>query len=133
MVRRRSPARLIVALSVAAVLAVFLVYVAVAGNGTPQIEPSALKGRTGEVVLTGKVVKGSIRESPDEVRFRLRDIEGSATVAVVYPDNPPDQFKDDRDLSLRGNLRNGVFRGEPNTMITKCPSKYSPKKQSSEA
>jgi hypothetical protein len=39
---RRSPARLVIALSVAAALAVFVVYTAVAGAGTPQIQPSDL-------------------------------------------------------------------------------------------
>ena len=128
---RRSPARLVIALSVAAVLAVFLVYVAIAGGGTPDIQPSELKNRKGEVVLTGRVVDGSIRETAEGVRFRLRDIEGTASVLVVYPDEPPDQFKDNRDLSLRGRLtRAGLFRGEAGTMITKCPSKYESKKRS---
>ena len=129
MASRRSPARLIIALSVAAVTAVFLVYVAIAGGGTPDIQPSGLKNRKGEVVLTGEVVQGTIRETDDGVRFRLRDIEGTASVLVVYGDSPPDQFKEGRDLSLRGELAGaGVFRGEPGTMVTKCPSKYESKK-----
>ena len=125
MASRRSPARLIVALSVAAVLAVFLVYVAIAGGGTPDIQPGELKNRTGELTLTGRVVDGSVRETRDGVRFRLRDIDGRASVLVVYRDTPPGQFKEGRDLSVRGELiRGGVFRGEPGTMVTKCPSKY---------
>ena len=43
MARRSNPARLVLALSVAAVLAVFLVYVSFAGGGTPAVEPSELK------------------------------------------------------------------------------------------
>ena len=129
MASRRSPARLLIALSIAAVLAVFLVYVAIAGGGTPDIQPSQLKNRSGEVVLTGRVVDGTVRETADGVRFRLSDIEGAASVLVVYRDSPPDQFKEGRDLSVRGRLtRAGVFRGEPGTMITKCPSKYESKK-----
>ncbi|MFN2471483.1 MAG: cytochrome c maturation protein CcmE [Gaiellaceae bacterium] len=127
MARRRNPARLIVALSVAAVLAVFLVYVAVAGGGTPQVKPSELQGHASAVVLTGQVVAGTVRASEGAVRFRLRDVGGTASVAVVYRDNPPDQFKAGRDLSLRGTMRSGLFVGEPGTMITKCPSKYSPR------
>lgn len=125
MASRRSPARLVIALSVAAVLAVFLVYVAIAGGGTPDIQPSGLKNRKGEVVLSGRVVDGSVRETERGVRFRLRDVEGTASVLVLYRDSPPDQFKEGRDLSVRGELtRTGVFRAEPGTMITKCPSKY---------
>jgi cytochrome c-type biogenesis protein CcmE len=126
--RTRNPARLVIALSVAGVLAVFLVYVAVAGNGMAQVSPSQLNGRTSQVVLTGKVVTGSVAELRDEgVRFRLRDVNGGSTVPVVYRDSPPDQFKAGRDLSVRGRLHNGVFVGEQGTMVTKCPSKYQAK------
>jgi cytochrome c-type biogenesis protein CcmE len=126
--RTRSPARLVIALSVAGVLAVFLVYVAVAGNGMAQVSPSQLEGRTSQVVLTGKVVTGSVTQLRDEgVRFRLGDVQGGSSVPVVYRDSPPDQFKAGRDLSLRGRLHNGVFVGEKGTMVTKCPSKYQAK------
>jgi cytochrome c-type biogenesis protein CcmE len=126
--RSRSPARLIIALSVAGVLAIFLVYVAIAG-GTPQLQPSELPGHKGEVVLTGTVVNGSVSQLANQaVRFRLRDRTGSTTVRVLYADYPPDQFKEGRDLSLRGKLQHGVFVGAKGTMVTKCPSKYQAKK-----
>ena len=56
MARKRSPARLVVALSIAAVLAVFLLYTSIAGNATPALGPAALAGHTGKVTLTGHVV-----------------------------------------------------------------------------
>ena len=31
---------------------------------------------------------------------------------------------------IRGELKGGVFVAEPNSMVTKCPSKYSPKSDS---
>jgi cytochrome c-type biogenesis protein CcmE len=125
--RTRSPARLVIALSIAAVLAVFLVYVAIAG-GTPQVQPSGLAKHHSAVVLTGQVVPGSIvRNSQGDVRFRLRDRDGTATVPVVYRDTPPDQFKGGRDISVHGTVRNGMFVGEKGTMVTKCPSKYQAK------
>ena len=37
--RKRNPARLVIALSVAAVLAVFLLYTSIAGGGTPSVAP----------------------------------------------------------------------------------------------
>ena len=52
---KRSPARLIVALSVAAVLAVFLLYTSIAGGGTPSLQPSQLAGHAGRVSLVGIV------------------------------------------------------------------------------
>jgi cytochrome c-type biogenesis protein CcmE len=129
MARRASPARLVVALGIAAMLAVFLVYTAIAG-GTPQLRPSELNGRTGEVALVGKVVgrvSGDARGSG--LRFKLRDVEGTAAVPVVYRGSVPDLFRSGRDISLRGELRNGTFVGQPGTLVTKCPSKYTDKKQ----
>lgn len=129
MARRASPARLVVALGVAAMLAVFLVYTSIAG-GTPQLRPSQLQGRTGEVVLVGKVVglvSGNAREAG--LRFRLRDVEGPRSVPVVYRGSVPDLFKSGRDIALKGRLQSGTFVGVPGTLVTKCPSKYSAKKE----
>ena len=55
--RKRSPARLVIALSIAAVLAVFLLYTSIAG-GTPSVRPSQLQGQNkyGEINFTLKDV-----------------------------------------------------------------------------
>jgi cytochrome c-type biogenesis protein CcmE len=134
--RRRSPARLVVALSVAAVLAVFLLYTSIAGGGTPSISPSELGTRTEQVSLAGLVVGPVTGDAHDGgLRFRLRDIEGGATTAVpvVYTGSVPDLFKTGRHIVIDGRLRNGAFVAEPGSMITKCPSKYSPKQSDSPA
>jgi cytochrome c-type biogenesis protein CcmE len=127
MARSRSPARLVIALSVAAILAVFLLYTSIAGGGTPSISPSQLHGRTGQVSLTGVAV-GPVRGDPHAggMRFRLRDIGGAktATVAVLYRGSVPDMFKVGRHLVVDGSLRAGTFVAEPGSMVTKCPSKY---------
>ena len=126
--RRRNPARLVIALSVAAVLAIFLVYTSFAGGSTPSLEPSQLAGHDGTVNLAGRVVgkpSGSARE--DGLRFTVRDIEGSATVPVVYKGSVPDLFRTGREVYMSGELRNGVFVAEPGSLVTRCPSKYSPK------
>jgi cytochrome c-type biogenesis protein CcmE len=130
MARRASPARLVLALGVAAMLAIFLVYTSIAG-GTPQLSPSELNGRTGEVALVGKVV-GSVSGDArgDGLRFQLRDVEGSGAVPVVYRGSVPDLFKSGRDISLKGELKNGTFVGTPGTLVTKCPSKYVAEKPS---
>jgi cytochrome c-type biogenesis protein CcmE len=127
--RRGSPARLIVALSVAAVLAVFLLYTSIAGGGTPQVRPSQLAGKTGRVSLMGQVVGNPGGDAhASGLRFRLRDVEGSATVPVVYRGSVPDLFRTGRDVVVDGRLHNGVFVAVPGTLVTKCPSKYSPKR-----
>jgi len=125
---KRSPARLIVALSVAAVLAVFLIYTSLAG-GTPSLQPSQLRGHDGRVSLVG-IVAG--RPAGDAhaggLRFQLRDRHAMTSVPVVYKGTVPDLFKTGREVVVDGKLRNGVFVAVPNTLVTKCPSKYTPKK-----
>jgi cytochrome c-type biogenesis protein CcmE len=126
--RRRNPARLIVALSIAAVLAVFLLYTSFAGGATPSLRPSQLADHDGDVSLAGRVigpVTGDARG--DGLRFRLRDIDGTATVPVVYTGSVPDLFRVGRHVYMRGELENGVFVAERDSLVTKCPSKYVPK------
>jgi cytochrome c-type biogenesis protein CcmE len=128
--RRRNPARLVVALSVAAVLAIFLLYTSLAAGTTPTLQPSELasRGDSGEVSLDGVVVgpvTGDARG--DGLRFRIRDHEGSESVPVVYEGSVPDLFRPGRTVFMRGELEGGLFVAEPNTLVTKCPSKYTDK------
>jgi cytochrome c-type biogenesis protein CcmE len=126
--KRRSPARLVVALSIAAVLAVFLLYTSFAGGATPSLRPSQLADHPGDVSLAGRVVgpvDGDARG--DGLRFTLRDIDGTATVPVVYTGSVPDLFEVGRHVYMRGELRGGVFVAEKDSLVTKCPSKYEPK------
>ena len=94
MARKRSPARLVIALSIAAVLAVFLLYTSIAGGGTPSLRPSQLGSHTGEVSLVGLVVgKPTGDAHAGGLRFTLRDVKGTATVPVVYTGSVPDLFR----------------------------------------
>ena len=129
MARRPSPARLVIALSVAAVLVVFLLYSSIAGGGTPSLRPSSLPGHDGKVSLTGQVLKPVTGDAHGAgLRFRIRDVKGTATVAVLYKGLVPDLFRAGRDIVVDGRFENGVFVAVPGTMVTKCPSKYTPKK-----
>ena len=125
MARKRSPARLIVALSVAALLAVFLLYTSIAGSATPAIGPAELPGHTGKVSLTGNVI-GPISGDAHRggLRFELRQIGGTATVPVVYTGSVPDLFRANRHVVVDGQLERGVFVAVPGSLVTKCPSKY---------
>jgi cytochrome c-type biogenesis protein CcmE len=131
---RRSPARLVVALSVAALLAVFLLYTAVAGSSTPTFAPSELAGKTGKVAVTGKVV-GPVTgdaHSAGGLQFAIRDIKqpktgAPATVPVVFHGTVPDMFKVGRDVNATGTLTNGAFVAT--ALTTKCPSKYTADKK----
>ncbi len=121
----RSPARLVIALSVAGLLAVFLVYTALSGS-TPELEPSNLAGHTGTVSLTGKVtavVAGTDAHTPAGLQFKLHNINGvSPIVPIVFHGSVPDLFKSGRDVNLTGRLEGASFVAT--SLTTKCPSKY---------
>jgi cytochrome c-type biogenesis protein CcmE len=122
--------RLVLALSVAAVLAVFLLYVSIAGGRTAQLGPSELAGHKGTVSLVGKVA-GPVHGAgyaKDGLHFRIADIGGGASVPVVYRGSVPDQFKLGRHVVVSGRYAHGLFVAKPDTLVTKCPSKYVPKK-----
>ena len=132
MARNPRSVRLILALSVAGVLAVFLLYVSLAGGRTVQVRPSQLATHTGNVSLVGKVV-GPVHGagySSAGLRFAVADIgaKQATSVRVVYRGSVPDLFKVGRDVVVDGTYRNGLFVAKRNTLVTKCPSKYSPKK-----
>ena len=129
---RRSPARLVIALSVAAALAIFVIYTAVAGAGVPQIQPSELGQHHGNVLLVGKVVTtAGDAHTAQGMRFRLRDVtdDKAARVDVVYHGTVPDLFKVGREVVVTGALQNGTFVAQNGSLSTKCPSKYAPAKK----
>jgi cytochrome c-type biogenesis protein CcmE len=126
---KRNPARLVLALSVAAVLAVFLLYTSIVGGDTASVAPSELAGQTGLVTLVG-VVEESKGDSYDGgLRFTLRDRDDDSAkaVPVLYTGSVSDQFRKGREVSVKGELRNGVFVARKDSLVTKCPSKYTDK------
>ena len=130
---KRSPARLVIALSVAAVLAIFILYTSIAGAGTPQISPSTLGAHVGQDVLLVGTVVGHVQgsaASDSGLRFVLKDDHGanSARTRVLYSGSVPDLFHTGRQVVVEGTLRNGTFVAKPGSLVTKCPSKYTPAK-----
>jgi cytochrome c-type biogenesis protein CcmE len=129
---KRSPARLVIALSVAAALAVFILYTSIAGAGTPQISPSTLGQHTGEDVLLVGTVVGHVAGDAHAggMHFVLKDDHGSAAARtrVLYSGSVPDLFRTGRQVVVEGTLRNGTFVAKPGSLVTKCPSKYTPAK-----
>ena len=114
-----------VALAVAGVLAVFLLYTALGGGSIELLQPSNLANHAGTVSLTGKVVGPVAGDAKTDggLRFALHNIKGeSPVVPIVYRGSVPDLFKVGRDVNLTGRLEGGSFVA--NQMTTKCPSKY---------
>ena len=78
--------------------------------------------------IEGDVVDGSVRQDGNNVSFTLTS--KSVEVPVRHKGDPPELFRPGRAVHLQGRLRNGTFVAVPDTLTTKCPSKYSPKRQS---
>ncbi|HET7589474.1 MAG TPA: cytochrome c maturation protein CcmE [Solirubrobacterales bacterium] len=127
--QRKRKIRLVVALSVAVLLAVALIYTSFSAS-TEAKEPSELLGAApgSSYEMTGTVVKGSIRHVGNGIAFRVVDREGSSkALPVTYHGTVPDPFRGGREIVLTGQVENGTFVGEPETLITKCPSKFTTK------
>ena len=127
--QRKRKIRLVAALGVAVLLSVALVYTSFSAS-TEAREPSQLlsaaPGATYD--LTGRVVKGSVSRDDGALRFRVADRDGGGeTLPVAYRGAVPDPFRGGREIILTGKVERGVFVGEPDTLVTKCPSKFTTK------
>ena len=124
---RKRKLRLVVALGVAVLLATALVYTSFSG-ATEAKTPSQLLASGGSdgksYELTGKVADGTVRKDGDELRFRIRDRAGSASVPVVYSGVVPDPFREGREVIVEGKMKDGTFLAERDSLVTKCPSKF---------
>jgi cytochrome c-type biogenesis protein CcmE len=128
---RKRRIRLVVALSAAVVLAGALAYTSFSASSAA-VDPSRLLasanvGRSYQ--LTGKVVDGSIRRQGDATLFRVRDRNGRASVPVRYVGAVPDPFRDGREVIVTVRKQGTTFVGEKDSLVTKCPSKFTDKQQ----
>jgi cytochrome c-type biogenesis protein CcmE len=129
--QRKRKIRLVVALSVAVLLAVALIYTSFSAS-TQAKEPSQLLGAAPgtNYEMTGTVVPGTIRQQGSGIAFRVSDREGEGaakSIPVSYTGTVPDPFRGGREIVLTGQVQQGTFVGEPETLITKCPSKFTTK------
>ena len=116
-----------IALSVAAALAIFVVYTALAGNGVAQLTPSTIGAAKGTVLLVGKVV-GPVQDTSAGRRFSVKDIGDNkpGRVMIDYSGSVPSLFRTGRDISVTGVMRHGRFIATRDSLITKCPDHYAP-------
>ena len=122
---RKRTVRLVVALSVAVVLAAALVYTSFSASSEArspsQLLSTAQPGKTYQ--LTGKVVAGYERHGTI-TNFRVRDRSGNVSVPVRYDGALPDPFRAEREVIVDVHKQGGVFVGEKDSLVTKCPSKF---------
>jgi cytochrome c-type biogenesis protein CcmE len=122
---RKRRIRLVVALTAAILLASALVYTSFSASSparTPsQLLASAESGRSYQ--LTGKVVPG-YQHRGNVLSFRVRDRKGGASVPVRYTGAVPDPFRQNREVIVTVRKEGGVFVGQRDSLVTKCPSKF---------
>ena len=129
---RKRRIRLVVALTAAVLLSSALIYTSFSASSeavTPsRLAASADSGRAYQ--LTGKVAAGSVRDIPGGKSFRVRDRNGTTSVPVRYVGAVPDPFREGREVIVTVRKRGDLFEGERDSLVTKCPSKFSDKQQS---
>jgi len=123
---RKRTVRLTVALSAAVVLAGALIYTSFSA-ASPALTPSQLvhqaqPGRSYQ--LTGTVVSGSIHRYGATLDFSVKDRTGGTAVPVTYMGTVPDPFREGREVIVTVEKQGGSYVGERDSLITKCPSKY---------
>jgi cytochrome c-type biogenesis protein CcmE len=129
---RKRRIRFVVALSAAVLLAGALAYTSFSASSeakTPsQLLAGGQSGRTYE--LTGKVVAGYAQRG-DTTYFRVRDRTGTESVPVSYTGALPDPFRAGREVVVDVRRQGGVWVGQKDSLVTKCPSKFTASKTSS--
>jgi len=132
---RKRRIRLGVALSTAVLLAAALVYTSFSAS-SEAVQPSQLvthadPGRSYH--LTGKVVNGSIRHDGGVTWFKVSDRDAKTaakSVEIRYTGSVPDPFANGREVIVDVKKGAGTaFIGAPDSLITKCPSKFSAKQK----
>lgn len=130
---RKRTVRLVVALSAAVVLASALIYTSFSA-ASPALTPTQLlreaqPGRSYQ--LTGKVVAGTVHHVGEGLDFSVADRAGGTTIPVAYTGTVPDPFREGREVIVTVRKQDGRYVGERDSLITKCPSKFTDKKSSS--
>jgi cytochrome c-type biogenesis protein CcmE len=126
---RKRRVRLVVALSAAVLLAVALVYTSFTAStearSPSELLASAEPGRSYELV--GKVAEGSWTKRGAVNVFRVRDRNGHVSVPIRYAGAVPDPFREGREIVVTVRKQGAGFVGEKDSLITKCPSKFTTK------
>jgi cytochrome c-type biogenesis protein CcmE len=124
---RKRAIRLTVALTAALLLASALVYTSFASGRDEYTASQLLKrAKPGEsYILAGTVLDNSVHRDGGILFFRVRDPKFRMSVPVRYTGSVPDPFAQGRAVLVTVHEgQSSTFVGEPNSLTTKCPSKY---------
>jgi cytochrome c-type biogenesis protein CcmE len=85
-------------------------------------DPGAWQGK--RLQLHGFVE--DLRQRPDSLDYRFQVRNNGKVVTARYTGVVPDTFKNGAEVVLKGRLDHDGFAVEPNGVMAKCPSKYTP-------
>jgi cytochrome c-type biogenesis protein CcmE len=129
---RKRTVRLVVALTVAVLLAGALAVTSFSASSEARTPAQLTDAKPGErYQLTGRVAEGSYERRGDVHTFRVQERKGDASVPVKYVGSVPDPFREGREVivTVSQGAAGGAFVGERDSLITKCPSKFSKDQQ----
>ena len=119
---------LLVALGAAVLLAAALVWTSFSAGSEVKEPSDLLTGAPGGASydLSGRVVEGSVEHRGTRLDFEVADRDDpSARLPVAYAGQVPDPFREGREVIVTGTVEEGKFVAERDSLITKCPSKFS--------
>ena len=70
------------------------------------------------------MVEGSWSREGSVHVFKVRDRDGQDSVPIRYASAVPDAFREGREVVVTVKQQGDVFVGEKDSLITKCPSKF---------
>ena len=129
----KSKSRFVIALRLAALMGGALVWLAIGGSLETYASPSQINLADGQTYrLNAVVASGSPSDaarqalSPSGVSFQVQDKDDpTKTVKVVYKGLVPETVQDGREIVVTGHMVNGEFVGKRDSLLAKCPSKFS--------
>ena len=92
-------------------------------------DPAAWQGK--RLQLHGYVT--DLRQRPDSLDYRFQVKYNGKIIDARYTGVVPDTFKNDAEVVLKGQLGPEGFAVEPNGVMAKCPSKYTPQSPAARA
>jgi cytochrome c-type biogenesis protein CcmE len=129
--------RLIAALGMAVTLMTFMAYVAIKGGDVqePLLQAQELVSKrelaTSQTVQVDGIAAGPMAgEQGKRFTFHITDRDGGHDTKVDYRGSVPDAFRVGRNVIVTGRLvtdpetGDHVFKADPGTLVTKCPSKF---------
>lgn len=92
-------------------------------------DPAAWQGK--RLQLHGYVA--DLRQRPASLDYKFQVKYNGKIIDARYTGVVPDTFKNDAEVVLKGQLKPDGFAVEPNGVMAKCPSKYTPESPATKA